>query len=54
MLDEFYLGIDYGHKKTGLAIAQNIIKKSRPLKESNRAERTNVNIYKKKKLITDS
>ena len=32
MLDEFYLGIDYGHKKTGLAIAQNIIKKSRPLK----------------------
>ena len=32
MLDEFYLGVDYGHKKTGLAIAQNIIKKSRPLK----------------------
>ena len=32
MLCEFYLGIDYGHKKTGLAIAQNIIKKSRPLK----------------------
>ncbi|MEL0280609.1 MAG: RuvX/YqgF family protein, partial [Gammaproteobacteria bacterium] len=32
MLDEFYLGVDYGYKKTGLAIAQNIIKKSRPLK----------------------
>ena len=32
MADKFYLGIDYGIKKTGIAIAQKVTKKSRPLK----------------------
>ncbi len=32
MTDEFYLGIDYGTKKTGVALAQRVTKKSRPLK----------------------
>ena len=32
MADKFYLGIDYGNKKTGIAIAQKVTKKSRPLK----------------------
>ena len=32
MADKFYLGIDYGTKKTGIAIAQKVTKKSRPLK----------------------
>ena len=32
MTDKFYLGIDYGIKKTGIAIAQKVTKKSRPLK----------------------
>ena len=32
MVDKFYLGIDYGIKKTGIAIAQKVTKKSRPLK----------------------
>ena len=31
MSDYFYLGIDYGIKKTGIAIGQMITKKSRPL-----------------------
>ena len=31
MADKFYLGIDYGIKKTGIAIAQKVTKKSRPL-----------------------
>ena len=32
MVDKFYLGIDYGTKKTGIAIAQKVTNKSRPLK----------------------
>ena len=32
MVDKFYLGIDYGIKKTGIAIAQKLTNKSRPLK----------------------
>ena len=32
MADKFYLGIDYGIKKTGIAIAQKVTKESRPLK----------------------
>ena len=32
MADKFYLGIDYGIKKTGIAIAQKVTNKSRPLK----------------------
>ena len=32
MADKFYLGVDYGIKKTGIAIAQKITNKSRPLK----------------------
>ena len=32
MVDKFYLGVDYGIKKTGIAIAQKITNKSRPLK----------------------
>lgn len=32
MVDKYYLGIDYGIKKTGIAIAQKITNKSRPLK----------------------
>ena len=32
MADKFYLGVDYGSKKTGIAIAQKITNKSRPLK----------------------
>ena len=32
MADKFYLGVDYGVKKTGIAIAQKVTKKSRPLK----------------------
>ena len=32
MSDIFYLGIDYGTKKTGIAIAQRVTKKARPLK----------------------
>ena len=32
MTDKFYLGIDYGIKKTGIAIAQRVTHKSRPLK----------------------
>ena len=32
MVDRFYLGIDYGTKKTGIAIAQKVTNKSRPLK----------------------
>ena len=32
MADKFYLGVDYGIKKTGIAIAQKVTKKSRPLK----------------------
>ena len=32
MVDKFYLGIDYGIKKTGIAIAQKVTNKSRPLK----------------------
>ena len=32
MVGKFYLGIDYGMKKTGIAIAQKITNKSRPLK----------------------
>ena len=32
MSDIFYLGIDYGTKKTGLAIAQRVTSKARPLK----------------------
>tara|TARA_A100001035_G_scaffold276421_1_gene271359 strand:- start:115 stop:540 length:426 start_codon:yes stop_codon:yes gene_type:complete len=32
MSDYFYLGIDYGTKKTGLAIGQMITNKTRPLK----------------------
>ena len=32
MVDKFYLGIDYGTKKTGVAIAQKVTNKSRPLK----------------------
>ena len=32
MADKFYLGIDYGIKKTGVAIAQKVTNKSRPLK----------------------
>ncbi len=32
MNNNFYLGIDYGTKKTGIAIAQEITKQSRPLK----------------------
>ena len=32
MADKFYLGIDYGIKKTGIAIAQRVTKESRPLK----------------------
>ena len=32
MTDKFYLGIDYGNKKTGIAIAQKVTKESRPLK----------------------
>ena len=32
MVDKFYLGVDYGIKKTGIAIAQKVTKKSRPLK----------------------
>ena len=32
MSDYFYLGIDFGIKKTGIAIGQMITKKSRPLK----------------------
>ena len=32
MIDKFYLGIDYGTKKTGIAIAQKVTNKSRPLK----------------------
>ena len=32
MDNNFYLGIDFGTKKTGIAIAQEITKESRPLK----------------------
>ena len=32
MADKFYLGIDYGIKKIGIAIAQKVTNKSRPLK----------------------
>ena len=32
MADKFYLGIDYGIKKTGIAIAQRVTKESRPFK----------------------
>ena len=32
MSDIFYLGIDYGTKKTGVAIAQRVTSKARPLK----------------------
>ena len=32
MTDKFYLGIDYGMRKTGVAIAQKVTKKSRPLR----------------------
>ena len=32
MTDKFYLGIDYGMRKTGIAIAQKVTKISRPLK----------------------
>ena len=32
MVDKFYLGVDYGIKKTGIAIAQKITNESRPLK----------------------
>ena len=32
MVDKFYLGVDYGIKKTGIAIAQKVTNKSRPLK----------------------
>ena len=32
MADKFYLGVDYGIKKTGIAIAQKITNRSRPLK----------------------
>ena len=32
MVDEFFLGIDFGTKKTGVAIAQRVTKKSRPLR----------------------
>ena len=32
MADKFYLGVDYGIKKIGIAIAQKITNKSRPLK----------------------
>ena len=32
MSDIFYLGIDYGTKKTGVAIAESITAKARPLK----------------------
>ena len=32
MADKFYLGIDYGIKKTWIAIAQKVTNKSRPLK----------------------
>ena len=32
MVDKFYLGIDYGIKKTGIAIAQKVTNRSRPLK----------------------
>ena len=32
MADKFYLGVDYGIKKTGIAIAQKITNESRPLK----------------------
>ena len=31
-VDKFYLGIDYGMRKTGIAIAQKVTKISRPLK----------------------
>ena len=32
MVDKYYLGIDYGIKKTGIAIAQKVTNRSRPLK----------------------
>ena len=32
MVDKFYLGVDYGIKKTGIAIAQRVTKESRPFK----------------------
>ena len=32
MTDKFYLGIDYGVRKTGIALAQKVTNKSRPLK----------------------
>ena len=32
MTDEFYLGIDYGTRKTGVALAQRVTKKSRPFR----------------------
>ena len=31
-VEKFYLGIDYGMRKTGIAIAQEVTKMSRPLK----------------------